>query len=96
LPPLLTGLAMFKQCIHLGDILNAQIEIIERHIDEHKWFQGIADKDKAISDFIQKYAFVMREFYCSQVCKDRLECELAQEYHPKQPTPRPARWFRRI
>jgi hypothetical protein len=25
----------------------------------------------------------MREFYCSQVCKDRLECELAQEYHPK-------------
>ena len=46
---MLTGLTMFKQCIHLGDILNAQIEIIERHIDEHKWFQGIADKDKAIS-----------------------------------------------
>lgn len=42
---MLTGLTMFKQCIHLGDILNAQIEIIERHIDEDKWFQGIADKD---------------------------------------------------
>jgi hypothetical protein len=52
---MLTGLTMFKQCIHLGDILKAQIEIIGRHIDEHKWFQGITDKEKAISDFIQKY-----------------------------------------
>jgi hypothetical protein len=25
----------------------------------------------------------MREFYCSRACKDRFECELAQQYHPK-------------
>jgi hypothetical protein len=25
----------------------------------------------------------MREFYCSRVCKDRFECKLAQQYHPK-------------
>jgi hypothetical protein len=25
----------------------------------------------------------MREFYCSRSCKDRFECELAQQYHPK-------------
>jgi hypothetical protein len=25
----------------------------------------------------------MREFYCSRACKDRFDCELAQQYHPK-------------
>jgi len=74
---------MFNECKHLHDILDAQIDIIERHIDKHKWFHGIANKDQAISDFIEKYGFIMREFYCSRSCKDRFECELALQYHPK-------------
>ena len=74
---------MIHECIRLQEILAAQIEIIERHIDQHKWFHLIADKDQAITDFIEKYGFIMREFYCSRVCKDRFECELAQQYHPK-------------
>jgi hypothetical protein len=74
---------MFNECKHLHDILDAQIDIIERHIDKHKWFQGIENKDKAIFDFIEKYGFIMREFYCSRACKDRFECELAQKYNPK-------------
>jgi hypothetical protein len=80
---MLMGSTMFHDCIRLQDILEAQIEIIERHVDRHKWFHLIADKDPAIADFIEKYGFIMREFYCSRVCKDRFECELAQQYHPK-------------
>ena len=80
---MLMGSTMFQECMRLQDILEAQIEIIERHIDKHKWFHLIADKDQAIADFIEKYGFLMREFYFSRVCKDRLECELAQLYHPK-------------
>jgi hypothetical protein len=77
------GSAMFHECIHLQDILEAQIEIIERHIEKHKWFNLIADKDKAIADLIEKYGFVMREFYCARACEDRFKCELAQQFHPK-------------
>ena len=80
---MLMGSTMFHECMRLQDILEPQIEIIERHIDKHKWFHLIAGKDQAIADFIEKYGFIMREFYCSRVCKDRLECELAQLYHPK-------------
>jgi len=76
-------LTMFNECKHLRDILDAQVDIIERHIDQHKWFRLIANKDQAIADFIEKYGFIMREFYCSRVCKDRFDCELAQRYKPK-------------
>lgn len=74
---------MFNECKQIHDILVAQIDIIERHVDQHKWFHGIANRDQAISDFIEKYGFIMREFYCSLVCKERFECEVAQKFNPK-------------
>lgn len=74
---------MVKQCTHIRDILEAQKEIIERHIEQHKWFQQIANQEQAICDFVERYGFIMREFYCSRICKERFECELAQKYGPK-------------
>ncbi|MFH1481168.1 MAG: hypothetical protein ABIG67_07860 [Pseudomonadota bacterium] len=74
---------MAQECRHLRGILDAQIDIIERHIERHKWFQHIHSKDKAAQDFIEKYGFIMREFYCSRICEDRFDCEIAQEYNPK-------------
>jgi len=74
---------MLKECKRIRDILDAQIDIIERHVDQHKWFQQIEDRNEAISDFIEKYGFIMREFYCSRICEDRFSCKLAQEYNPK-------------
>ena len=74
---------MFSDCKHLRDILDAQKDIIERHVDQHKWFQQIGNTEEAIRDFIEKYGFIMREFYCSRICRDRFECELAQRYGPK-------------
>ena len=74
---------MLKDCTHLRDILEAQKDIIERHVDQHKWFQQINNQEEAVRDFIEKYGFIMREFYCSRICGDRFECELAQRYRPK-------------
>jgi len=74
---------MVRECTHLREILDAQKDIIERHIDQHKWFQQIADREWAIYDFIVKYGFIMREFYCSRICQERFNCELAQKYGPK-------------
>lgn len=52
-------------------------------MDQHKWFNQIENREQAICDFIEKYGFIMREFYCSRVCRERFECELAQKYEPK-------------
>jgi hypothetical protein len=74
---------MLKECKHLSEILEAQKDIIERHIEQHKWFQHIENQEKAICDFVEKYGFIMREFYCSRICISRFDCELAQKYNPK-------------
>jgi hypothetical protein len=41
------------------------------------------DRNEAIRDFIEKYGFIMREFYCSRICEERFHCALAQQYNPK-------------
>lgn len=74
---------MFNECKRIKEILDAQREIIERHVDNHKWFMQIEDRDEAIRDFIEKYGFIMREFYCSRICEERFECSLAKQYNPK-------------
>jgi len=74
---------MITACKHLQEILEAQKDIIERHIDLHKWFMQTENRNAAICDFVEKYGFIMREFYCSRVCVSRFECELAQKYKPK-------------
>lgn len=74
---------MFSDCKHLQEILDAQKDIIERHVDQHKWFQQIEKREEAVRDFVEKYGFIMREFYCSRICHDRFDCQLAQAYAPK-------------
>jgi len=74
---------MITACKHLQEILEAQKDVIERHIDQHKWFNQIDNREQAACDFIEKYGFIMREFYCSRICRERFDCELAQKYEPK-------------
>lgn len=74
---------MIDECQNIRDILDAQLEIIERHVEQHKWFQHIENTEDAIRDFIEKYGFIMRELYCSRICEKRFECEYAQQYNPK-------------
>ncbi|NLA75521.1 MAG: hypothetical protein GX846_08665 [Deltaproteobacteria bacterium] len=74
---------MQDECIRLKEILEAEIEIIERHIDDHKWFMQMEDRNAAIADFIEKYGFIMREFFCSRICEERFKCEIACKYNPR-------------
>ncbi|MBN2418598.1 MAG: hypothetical protein JXL81_04385 [Deltaproteobacteria bacterium] len=74
---------MQNECSRLKEILEAQIDIIERHVDDHKWFMQIGDRNEAIRDFIEKYGFIMREFYCSRICEERFACKIASRYNPK-------------
>lgn len=54
--------------------MKIQRDIISRHIDEHKYFKHIVDREKAVVDFIKQYAWLMRETYCL-ACPDKDTCD---------------------
>ena len=64
------------KCNHSGELIKIELEIIKRHISQHKWFQHIENEDEAIMDFVEKYGWLMRECYCEYVCPDRDKCDL--------------------
>ena len=66
-------------CNRLEDLMTEQRRKITRHIDRHSYFNHIEDKQKAIEDFLGKYAFVMREAFCD-LCSESAYCEAYQTY----------------
>ena len=76
---------MLMKCEHFIELMRLQRDIINRHIDEHKYFQGIEDKNQAVIDFIQKYGYLMREVFCLR-CQDRDKCgyDPSEELYSKQ------------
>lgn len=69
-----------NSCTHLEDILKAEVPLIKRHIERHKWFKHIGNENDAMIDFIEMYGFIMREFYCTYVCDERKSCNLSKQY----------------
>jgi hypothetical protein len=63
-------------CPHFIDFLNTQINVVNRHIDKHKWFNHIENKEDAVADFIEKYAWLMRDMYCEYICEHDTECDV--------------------
>lgn len=63
----------------MEELLNEQMMVISRHIDKHKWYKGIAKKEDAIKDFIDKYAWMMREMYCD-LCPTSKDCVTYKNY----------------
>lgn len=66
------------RCVHLNDLMKIQQKIIIYHLDEHKWYNHIADKNYAIVDFIKKYGWVIRETYC-EICEFKENCKAKEE-----------------
>jgi hypothetical protein len=71
---------MKGSCPKLNELLNAEIEVIKRHLDEHKWFQHIVDDSDGAIDFIEKYGWLMREMYCSYCCPMKGHCEWEKSF----------------
>lgn len=68
-----------QQCVHLRELLDAEISVIRKHLSRHKWFRHIPDDDEGLRDFIARYGWIMREMYCGFACPDRDKCELAEK-----------------
>ena len=69
-----------RNCERLDGLLKAESKLIRKHLANHKWYQHIQNDEEAIKDFIDKYGWVMREFYCGSVCGERRNCEIARQY----------------
>lgn len=59
--------------------MQTQLEVVKRHLDEHKYLRKIGDKDEALSSFIADYGWLIRELYCTRICEVRNSCEIATE-----------------
>ncbi len=61
-------------CNHMQELMETQKKVIEIHIEKHKWYKGIEQKDQAIIDFIQCYGELLRDTFCIS-CKDKIGCK---------------------
>lgn len=55
-------------------------EIIRKHLDEHKWFQHIAEQAEAKIDFLTKFGWILQELICGFACEHRYECPEAKRF----------------
>jgi len=68
-----------SSCEHLADFMKAQLEVVGRHLDEHKYLRRIENKDEALSSFIMDYGWLIREIYCTRICDIRENCEISSK-----------------
>ena len=70
---------MNNNCKYLSDFTKAQMDIIYKHLDEHKYLRNIGDKQEALQSFINDFGWLFREMYCTRICEHRQECEIASQ-----------------
>lgn len=66
-----------QPCECLSDFMKTQIDVIKKHIDEHKYLRKMSDKEEALASFINDYGWLIRELYCTRICEHRTTCEVA-------------------
>jgi len=71
-------------CPYNGSFLKEQKELINRHLDRHKWFRGISGREEGVGDFVVRYGEILREFFCDTACPDSATCESYQSNFKKQ------------
>jgi len=66
-----------NSCPEFNELLTAELPIIKKHLERHKWFKHIPDDNLAAVDFIKRYGWIMKELYCTSGCKKKDTCEHA-------------------
>ena len=66
-------------CQRLSEFMKTQLEVVRKHLDEHKYLRRIEDSNVALDSFIKDYGWLIREMYCSKICSIREGCEIAAQ-----------------
>jgi hypothetical protein len=61
-----------KMCTRLGLLNVRQINVVVRHLDEHKWYKGIPPERAALAagDFNKEYGWILRDMICGHICDE--------------------------
>ena len=59
--------------------MKTQLDVIKKHLDEHKYLRKMEDKNEALASFIADYGWLFRELYCTRICEKRFDCEISAE-----------------
>lgn len=59
--------------------MKTQLEIVKKHLDEHKYLRKIEDRNEALDSFISDYGWLIRELYCTRICQQRFSCNIASD-----------------
>ncbi len=68
-----------QSCRELSKFMRIQLDVVKKHLDEHRYLRKIEDKDIALESFISDYGWLIRELYCTRICELRDGCEIATE-----------------
>lgn len=64
-------------CTNLNGLLSTERAAIRCHLDAFAAGERLADRREAVRAFIDGYGGLMRELYCSNVCRERARCEVS-------------------
>jgi hypothetical protein len=67
-------------CKQFKQLMTVQTRIIQEHIEEHKWYRHIEDKNQAVLAFVNEYAWLMREMFCGTACPNRHTCSWGKTF----------------
>lgn len=70
---------MNNSCTRLKEFMKIQLEIVERHLNDHKYYQQIENENEGVRDFIDKFAWLIRETHCLYHCEDRDVCQISKD-----------------
>jgi hypothetical protein len=70
---------MSDKCEDLMAFMKTQMDVIQKHLDEHKYLRQMENKDEALQSFISDYGWLIRELYCTRICEKREGCTIAAE-----------------
>lgn len=68
-----------ESCQHLAEFMQTQMDVVKKHLDEHKYLRKIGDSNEALASFIADYGWLIRELYCTRICSMRDGCIIASE-----------------
>ena len=68
-----------SNCQRLKAFMTTQMDVVRKHLDEHKYLRKIDDQNQALESFISDYGWLIRELYCTRICEVRDSCEIAAE-----------------
>lgn len=68
-----------SECKQLSAFMKTQLDIVRKHIDEHKYLRKIEDKNEAVQSFVSDYGWLMREMYCTRICDLRDGCSISAD-----------------